>query len=256
MNVLSVAGVLVFMVASLVVGTRLFALWLRTRKLPELLLGIAVLCVGFLAYAVATLGKLLVDGGSDARPLMTFVGLSIECIGHVALISFAWRVFHAKAVWAGALAGALVAFIAAALVGEVVSGEYLRYSDSIPISGPYLLLGLFARGAAPTWVAFECFRFHDKLRRRMKIGLADPLVVNRVLLWGCALGASSLGFGMAIVHRLIWGTGLRAHVWALSSVSALAMVSALCIFLAFFPPERYRRWVQGPPPPAPPTTVA
>ncbi len=177
--------------------------------------------------------------------------IGAECVGHGALVAFSWRVFHPRDTWAGALAGTLAALIGVALSGEVLSGEYLRYSDMRPISGPWLLFGLAARGAAPTWMAFECFRFHHKLRLRAKIGLAEPLVVNRVLLWGIAIGCSALGFGMSIVHRLVYGTGLRAHVWALTTVSALATVSALCLGLAFFPPKAYRRWLEERPGPAP-----
>lgn len=251
MSFLSIGGVVLFMLTSLVVGTRVLALWRRTRKLPELLLAIAMLCVGFIAYAVGTAGKLLVEGTPDQRALFTLLGLSTECVGHVALVAFSWRVFHPREGWAGALAGTLCALIAVALCGEILSGEYLRYSDMQPISGPYLLIGLAARGAAPTWMAIECLRLHHKLKLRQKVGLAEPLVVNRVALWGIAIGASSLGFVASIVHRLVYGTGLRAHVWALTTVSALATVSALCLGLAFFPPRAYRRWIEERPGPAP-----
>ena len=65
MIAISVAGLLLSMVASLVVGSRVLALWWRTRKLPELLLAVATLCVGFIAYAVGTAGKILVEGPSQ-----------------------------------------------------------------------------------------------------------------------------------------------------------------------------------------------
>jgi len=251
MSLLSVGGVLLFMLTSLVIGSRIFALWVRTRRLPELLLAIAMLAVGFVAYAVGTAGKILVEGTPEQRAAFTLVGLSIECVGHVALIAFSWRVFHPKNARAGAFAGALVALIAVALVGEIRSGQFLRYSDMQPMEGPWLVLGLAARGAAPGWMAFECFRLHRRLRLRLRIGLADPLVVNRVLLWGLGIGATAAGFATSIVHRLMYGTGLRAHVWALTLVSGLATVAALCLALAFFPPAAYRRWLEARPGPAP-----
>jgi hypothetical protein len=246
-SVISVSGLVLFMLTSLLVGLRVLALWWRTRKLPELLLAVAMLCVGFLAYAVGTAGKLFVEGTVEQREVLTMIGLSIECIGDVALIAFSWRVFRPREAWAGALAGTLTALIALAFVGEALSGELLRYSDLTPITGPYVPLALAARGAAPTWMAIECLRLHHNLRLRQRIGLAQPLVVNRVALWGIGIGSSSLGFSVSIVHRLVYGTGLRAHVWALSTVSLLATISALCIGLAFFPPPAYRRWVEGRP---------
>jgi hypothetical protein len=244
MKVLALSGIVLFMLTSLIVGSRVLALWVRTRKLPELLLAVAMLFVGFLAYAVGTAGKLLVEGTVAQRELFTFLGLGIECAGHVALVAFAWRVFHPRQVWAGAVAGAIVALIWVTFAGEVVSGQFLRYSDLEPMQGAWLPAGLTARGAAPAWMALECFRFHKKLRLRLSVGLAHPLVVNRVLLWGLAIGASALGFVTSVLHRLAYGTGLRAHVWALSLVSILATGSAVCLWLAFFPPARYRRWVE------------
>lgn len=244
MKAISVIGVVVFMLTALVVGARLLVLWWRTRKLPELLLALAVLCVGFLCYAVGTAAKLLVVGSEETRSTFTMLGLGTEGFGQTMLVAFAWRVFHPKSKLAAGFAALLTAFIVGAYFGEVLSGEYLRYSDPQLISGPAVPLGLVARGLAPTWMAFECFRFHGKLRRRAKIGLAEPLVVHRVALWGMGIGASAVGYGVSLIHRLAYGTGLREHVWALSLVSILGMVSAISLGVAFFPPPPYRRWAE------------
>jgi hypothetical protein len=241
------------MLTSLVVGVRVLVLWSRTRKLPELLLGTALLLVGFLAFAVGTAAKLLIQGADELRGPLTILALSIEYLGTSALALFAWRVFHPSDKWARALAASFGALMLAAFAGEILSGEYLRYADSEPISGLQVPFGLAARAIGPTWMAFECLRYHSKLRRRLRLGLAEPLVVHRVALWGIGIGASALGYAISIVHRLVYGVGLREHAWALLGVSALAMISAVSIGLAFFPPPGYRRWASGssePPPPA------
>lgn len=251
MKALALIGIGLFMLTSLVVGVRVLALWLRTRKLPELLLAIAVLCIGFLAFAVGTAGKLLLDADYGARGGLTILGLSIEYIGSGALLVFAWRVFRPDARWATALAIAFGLVIAAALTGELASGEYMRYADSQPMRGPFVPLGLTARGLGPSWMAIECFIYHSMLRRRLRLGLAERLVVHRVALWGTGIGAAALGFWVSITHRLVYGLGLREHVWAISGVSVLATISAVCIGVAFFPPRAYRRWAEGssePPP--------
>lgn len=245
MKLLSLSGVLLFMLTSAVVGTRLLVLWWRTRKLPELLLALAVLCVGFLCFAVGTAAKLLIVGTPALRSTLTGLGLSVEACGQLLLVVFSWRVFHPKSRLALGFAALLISFILVALAGELWSGEFLRYSDSERIAGPFVPLGNVARGMAPAWMAFECFRFHNKLRLRARIGLAEPLVVHRVALWGIGMGASSLGYASAVAHRLVFGTGLREHVWALTTVSLLGMISAVSIAMAFFPPARYRRWVES-----------
>ncbi len=245
MIVLSLAGLALFMLTALVVGLRLFGLFLRTRRLPELLLSVALLCVGFLPFAVGTAAKLLVTGSEGARFGFTIAGLVVETAGVLSLVAFAWRVFHADRAWAKVVAAVLAAAMVAAVAGEIGSGQLLRYSDAEPISGPIIPLALAARGLGPAWVSVECLRYHGMLRRRLRLGLAEPLVVHRVLLWGTALGASALGYAATVAHRIAFGTGLREHVWAVGLVSLLAMVSACGIALAFFPPARYRAWVEA-----------
>ncbi len=234
-------GVVLFMLTSLVVGSRLVWHYLRTRKLPELLMAVALLCTGFLAFAVGTAGKFLLDGTLATRMGLTVLGVAIEYAGVAALALFAWRVFHAKDRWATGVVAALALIGTGAFLGEVVSGQILRYTDSTPSSGPWIPLGLAARGLPPVWLAFECLRFHSKLRRRQRIGLAEPRVVHRVGLWGVAMLASGAAYVVPIVHRLVYGTGIRAHLWAISLVSGFAMVSAISIWIAFFPPRSYRR---------------
>jgi hypothetical protein len=242
-------GVALFMLTSLVVSLRLVWLYLRTRKLPELLMAVALLCTGFLAFAVGTAGKILIDASSSLRIGLTLLGLSIEYIGDAALALFAWRVFHADKRWSRLVVSLLGVVWIGAFLGELLSGEYLRYSDSAPATGPWIPLGLLARGLAPAWLAFECLRLHAQLRRRVRLGLADPLVTHRVGLWGLAMTASAGAYVVPIAHRLAYGTGLREHVWAISIVSALAMVTAICIGFAFFPPRAYRQRMQSLAPP-------
>jgi len=242
MRLLAVAPLALFMITSLVVSVRLVMLWQRTRKLPELLLATAMFSSGFLAYAVATALKLLVPGSLELRRWLSLTMLTIECVGIVALIGFARQVFHRGKKWATAFAILLCALLALAVSAEVLTGEILRYSDSYPITGPYVPLGLAARGSGPAWMAFECFRYHAKLRRQRALGLVPRLVVDRVLAWGIGIGASAIAYAFAIGHRLLYGTGLRDHDWALGVASLLALISSLCIAFAFFPPKSYRRW--------------
>ncbi|MFW6023259.1 MAG: hypothetical protein ACOC9O_00810 [Myxococcota bacterium] len=226
------------------VGLRLLRLWSITHLLPELLLAIGLLCTGLLGFAVEMLAKVAPGVPERAQLALALVGLAGEYAGAVALIVFARKVFHPRARWAGALAWLTVVALVAALLGEWLSEQYLHYVDAQPIEGPYVPLGIAARGFAPAWMAIDAFRYHGLIRRRARIGLAEPLVVHRVALWGTASAASAIGHAVGVTHRAIWGTGLEAHTWSLNLVAGLAFVSAACIGLAFFPPPVYRRWVR------------
>ncbi|MFW6049825.1 MAG: hypothetical protein ACODAU_01555 [Myxococcota bacterium] len=237
-------GLVLFMVACIAVGLRLIRLWRITHLLPELLLAVALLGTGFLGFALEAAARMVPDLPELARLGLVLAGLSGEYLGAFALFVFVRRVFRPQARWAAVLAWLGGALLVTAVVGECASGQYLRYIDREPSRGPFVPLGIAARGLAPLWTALESFRYHRMLRRRVRIGLADPMVVHRVALWGTATAASLAAHVVAVAHRVRWGTALEADPWALNLVSALALVAATCIALAFFPPATYRQWVR------------
>ena len=96
------------------------------------------------------------------------------------------------------------------------------------------------------------------MRRRLRLGLADPVLTNRFLLWGVWAGAVFL-MGQADPVARAWyvlkeGTftgGLmnpevaRPIVAALvSTTSILGIIVALMLLLTFFPTAGYRRWLE------------
>ncbi len=243
MKIAALCGLVWFMVTSLAVGVRLIALWRRTRQLPELLLATGLLCTGFLSFAMSMIGKLFGAPGSPLRLWLPIGGPAVEASGCIALVVFAWKVFHPDARWAKALATALVALMVAGLAGELLSGQYIRYGDALPSVGPWIPLGLASRGLAPTWMAFESWRYFGMLRRRARLGLAEPLVVNRFALYGVAMTATVAAYTVTVAHRAVLQTGLAVDPWAFGLVSLLASVSAVGIGLGFFPPRFYRRWI-------------
>ena len=59
------------------------------------------------------------------------------------------------------------------------------------------------------WGAVESLRYYALMRRRLRLGLADPLVTNRFLLWGLGIGAAGVGSLISVVGA--GGLGLQ-HV--------------------------------------------
>jgi len=70
------------------------------------------------------------------------------------------------------------------------------------------------------------------------LGLADPVVANRMLLWG-SMGAIALGC-VAIDAVLLYTAGEIGRTVIIPLVTAIAglLVSA-CMILAFWPPPAY-----------------
>jgi hypothetical protein len=97
------------------------------------------------------------------------------------------------------------------------------------------------------WGSAEPMLYHAALRKRQRLGLADPIVTNRFFLWS---GASLCGFAMALMGNSpaiydLLDPALLPTLSALTLVSmALAGVASGSLYgLTFFPPQRYLRWI-------------
>ena len=106
-------------------------------------------------------------------------------------------------------------------------------------------LELAGRLASPSWLGIEAFLYWNAMRRRARIGLADPVVANRFLLWTVASATGLLCLLTSVPPHY-----LPAHHWLLELdlfvFSAAGIATAAAYWLAFFPPGRYRRWLEAP----------
>ncbi len=99
----------------------------------------------------------------------------------------------------------------------------------------------------PLWGTTEAFRYRILMNRRVKLGLASPVVADRFLLWGLA----HVFLGAAVwISSLPYALGGDAELLAAATPSirigtALAgLVSVTCSLFAFLPPRWYRDRVQ------------
>jgi hypothetical protein len=108
------------------------------------------------------------------------------------------------------------------------------------------------------WVSIEAFRYYALLRRRLRLGLADPVLTNRFLLWGIWAAAVFLNLSADPVARVAYAvssgtssgevvTEIAAPIVlvTISVTMALGAVSAVTLFLTFFATRSYRRWIEG-----------
>jgi hypothetical protein len=244
------AGLAAFLLVSLIVGVTLLVMGARVRKLPELALGTALLTSGFIGYALWTWANGTPGLPDDIANAASLAGVTGQYVGAIAMLLFTYRVFRADRVGSVAFSLALL-WIGVGLWGEVLTGAAASYRLG-PIETPWFFVGFGARTAAPAWMAYECLRYHALLRRRMKLGLADPAVASSVLWWGVAGAATTVAFGSTIAHRAYYGTGLAAHPWATNAVSLMAFVAAFGMWLSFVSPRvqrtraaRLERGVEG-----------
>lgn len=230
-----------FFCVSLAVGVRLLVLSKRTGELPELLMGIGVLGIGPVGFGGVVVGAALAPS-QPALSIAAFVlgSMALSC-GVLAKFVFNWRVYHPRSRVASSGVGA----VAGLLLGLAVYRTFwIGFDPGDPVSPSQLLQSALLVGAL-LWGSFESLRYWVLMKRRARLGLADPVVTNRFFLWGLGAGAAGLGAGLATLLSIVTGLSTQAPAIVASS-SAHGFAAALAIWLAFLPPAAYVRWVGRP----------
>ncbi len=89
-----------------------------------------------------------------------------------------------------------------------------------------------------TWAGVESIRYFGLLRKRLALGLADPIVADRFRLWGLAiLSADAItvfGIGFNLMGQTITSSPIGAVL-----VGGFGLATGACLWLAFIPPQAY-----------------
>ncbi len=232
-------AVICFMGLTCLAGFRLLGLWQETRKLPELLIAILIFGVGTVAVGLGFLIRSLLPPGA-LREVALFVPIVGADVGMAALCIFTWQVYRPRSPMAQATAFAAMTVMAGLLAYAALGG-----SASALDRGVLSLLGQGVWAGAMGWSAGEAFLYWTAMRRRLQLGLADPLVTNRVLLWGVATGTAALGIAIGALGRHLGVIVDYERSWVTLCYAGHGVVSALAFWLAFAPPEAYVRWIAG-----------
>jgi hypothetical protein len=221
------------------VGVRLIALARRTRELPEFALGSGLMLIAFVGLPLSALGRIPALVGSTLGHVVFAMGIFFVAWGIANLYLFTWRVFRRGETWASAFAiGCGVALLVSSTAIAYEGSQGNTLAEILPRTRPWSLaiMGMVLLHFA--WSGLESLRYYRLLRRRMLLGLADPVVVNRFLLWGVSsLTAVGLCAGLALcaVAKL---TILRDPI-PLSLMAVAGCVKSLSWTLTFFPPQAY-----------------
>jgi hypothetical protein len=234
MKLLGLLGVLAFTLASGAVGVRLLLLARRTRQAPELAMGLAFVASAAVGFPLLTAAGLVAEarGPGGASHLLMALGTFSTFCGYVGLGVGCWRIYRPDARWPLA---------PIALGTAIVTGASatVALADALPTRDVAFWAGVCVGSLTFGWNALESFLLHRQLRRRLALGLADPEVVNRVLMWGVGSAAACTMALHGLGLRIVLGPVVADEQRIVSSL--LGMVAAVAIALAFFPPAAYRR---------------
>ena len=95
------------------------------------------------------------------------------------------------------------------------------------------------------WAGTEAFVQYHQARRRVRLGFCDPLVCNRYLLWAL-FGVIQVCLVLVILPQYAEyeTTNQFTAMWD-ALYGAIVIVSLVMIWLVFFPPVFYQRWING-----------
>jgi len=245
---LSGLSMLMFCVVSWVLAIRLLRLARRTHETPEIALALSYLFIAGIGYPMcaASVGAIESLGPDHARFLLS-LGTVIIRAGLAAMLVFAWQSLRPTSSWAkwacllGSLAvtvnavQSIIAFHSASSF-EVVARTV--GSDSATIQIIVISMLIYA------WPAVESLRYYRLLKRRRSLGLAEPIVVNRFLLWGVACSSSVVVNIMNLVVALR-GLNIMDNPTALVGSSLMGVLASVLLIFAFLPPAWYMSFVAG-----------
>jgi hypothetical protein len=190
-----------------------------------------------LSYPGLTLAPML--GGTPRLQigLMAASGLA-SLLGQTLIATFNWRVFRPEERWPALLTTGICAGMSLLWLLQTFVTGWASFARAQ--QGPWALAqtcSLVTMG----WGGLESVLYYAKLKRRLALGLADPLVADRLRLWATAMCSAFFTTAIASGLRLS-GVPMTGEVTGLF-VGPLGVISAAAMWLAFLPPHRYVNWV-------------
>jgi hypothetical protein len=231
-----------FFLSSLAIGLRLVWLAYRNRELPELLIGLGILGIGPVGFAGTIFALLLSPGHPFAAMCLLAAATLAVSVGAVAAYVFNWTVFRRGDRWAKGIVGAAGLLFAVLFVGRLATGGFAL---PLHLDVWFHLYSIVMTGSL-LWGSGESLRYYALMRRRLRLGLADPLVTNRFLLWGLGIGSAGVGSVISIGVTLVTGSAPQEFDWITLSNSLFGLAAAVLMWIAFLPPAAYRRWIARP----------
>lgn len=216
--------------------------------LPERLLGVHLVGAIGLGSLLLGIASMSAYGSSPLSPgafeAVVVAGNVATLVGLGAALGFNALVFHGGERRALTLAAAATALMCAgfayyALAGGTKTPGALFGRSYWPLAG--------AMAVCDVWLVHDALAGRRQARRRMALGLADPMAVERMLLWATA-SLARLGLVlMAPVVNVLTDLTVRRDLapWLLMLSALLILASCVSLWLMLVPSARYRRWVEA-----------
>jgi hypothetical protein len=226
------------------VGFRLVRLWRKTRQLPEGSLGFGLVLLTCSMPALGV-GRVPAIAMEPFGRLCFSLGLLAAALGLSLTVFFNYWVFRRNSPWARVLLwclcmilGAAVAIMSAAnFTGENITAiKQTMRPATLSLMGVVLVSFL--------WGSAESFLQRAATKRQLALGLGDPVIANRFLLWGIASLTCSL-LMVVIIGFVLSGMTIMREPASLAALGAAGSIMSAAWYLTFFAPQSYHRFVRN-----------
>jgi len=224
-------------VSLMILAVRLLRIASQTRGMPELMMGLYLL----LSPPCTSLLMRVDRFAPEYQRMLEIVATTGIGISSLFLCIFAWRVFRPNSTWARI---PVVLYSAQFLWSFfMVSTGAIEVDDPTrAITGRVTILLVYC------WVFTECLLHHRMLARRLHLGLADPVVVNRFLLFAVWSGLLGVLPGITLLLAFVMNAGGTADQMSsplfTSVVRLTGILMYVSIWLSFLPPRAYTDWLK------------
>jgi hypothetical protein len=217
------------------VGLRLLWLARRTRRAAETLCGLGFTSIALIGWPASLASGHGLGTVAEMNVPAWAIGTAFVNAGIACFYVFTRRVFRPDAAWARAL---VLAAIAALVAGHAASLRAVAAAapdaSSFEVTWGATLVLQGATGVCFAWMAVEGFRHWRMSRRRVALGLADPIAARRFALWTLfALSTAGINVAHAAVH-LAGVPGADSLVVHVAS-AVLGTLASAAVWLAFAP---------------------
>ena len=222
----------------LIAGARLVLLGIRTAETPERFLGVSFMLLG-VSGILYSLPDIQVFSAYET-PL--FFAARVAYLPGCALVAlFTQRVFRPEGIWARWFVRTVVAMMLAGVGGSVAIGDW----EGFTLSNGWFWFEWVGYTLPFCWAAAEAFNQYLQARRRVNIGLCEPSVCNRMLLWSIFGAVQFLSCVFVLGQYAAYEReNVFSSTWDLLYSSAtFSALAVMCV--AFFPPKFYLHWLNA-----------
>lgn len=235
MQVLAAICLFLYVATATAIGLRLVWVGRLPGRRPELLLGAGSLLVATIGLPLSIGSGFGGDAGNVHVPLWAGSELLTQ-VGIVCLYAFTQQVFRPGVRWARWLialaAVAMPVCLAGSTLGLTAAPPAML---SVKATGAWLVLCQLGYLGAFVWSAIEGLVHHRTARRRTAIGLLDPVVANRFLLFAI-YGLSGTAIAVANIAGVVLERDIVTSLVVVVPSAIFSVAASIAMFLAIFPP--------------------